>query len=120
MVRSGEIPIVGESFACEIPTQMAGQMARYYGVPWRTSNTLGGAKTFDAQAGYESATTLQAVIFAGANYVWHSAGWNEAGTTPITVVGIPPSSISAPALRPVRVVGSARERRPRAVDQDNG
>ncbi|MEM8632402.1 MAG: trimethylamine methyltransferase family protein [Pseudomonadota bacterium] len=58
---------------------MIGQMARHYQVPWRTSNTLGGAKTFDAQAGYESATTLQAVIFSGANYIWHSAGWNEAG-----------------------------------------
>ena len=58
---------------------MIGQMARHYGVPWRTSNTLGGAKTFDAQAGYESATTLQAVMHAGANYIWHSAGWNEAG-----------------------------------------
>lgn len=58
---------------------MIGQMARFYDVPWRTSNTLGGAKTLDAQAGYESATTLQAVLLAGANYVWHSAGWNEAG-----------------------------------------
>ena len=58
---------------------MIGQMARYYRVPWRTSNMLGGAKTFDAQSGYESATTLQAVIMAGANYIWHSAGWNEAG-----------------------------------------
>ncbi len=58
---------------------MIGQMARYYEVPWRTSNTLGGAKTFDAQAGYESATTLMAVMLSGANYIWHSAGWNEAG-----------------------------------------
>ena len=58
---------------------MIGQMARFYGVPWRTSSNLGGAKTFDAQAGYESATTLSAVIHAGANYIWHSAGWNEAG-----------------------------------------
>jgi trimethylamine--corrinoid protein Co-methyltransferase len=58
---------------------MIGQMARHYGVPWRTSNTLGGAKSFDAQAGYESASTLSAVIHAGANYIWHSAGWNEAG-----------------------------------------
>ena len=58
---------------------MIGQMARYYKVPWRTSNTLGGAKTFDAQAGYESATTLMAVMMSGANYIWHSAGWNEAG-----------------------------------------
>jgi trimethylamine--corrinoid protein Co-methyltransferase len=58
---------------------MIGQMARHYGVPWRTSNTLGGAKTFDAQAGYESATTLMAVMLAGADYIWHSAGWNEGG-----------------------------------------
>ncbi len=58
---------------------MIGQMARHYRVPWRTSNTLGGAKTFDAQAGYESASTMMAVLLAGANYLWHSAGWNEAG-----------------------------------------
>ena len=58
---------------------MIGQMARYYDVPWRTSNLLGGAKTFDAQAGYESAMTMDAVLHAGANYIWHSAGWNEAG-----------------------------------------
>lgn len=58
---------------------MIGQMARFYDVPWRTSNTLGGAKTLDAQSGYESATTLMAVMLSGANYIWHSAGWNEAG-----------------------------------------
>ena len=58
---------------------MIGQMARHYDVPWRTSNTLGGAKTFDAQAGYESATTMMAALMSGANYIWHSAGWNEAG-----------------------------------------
>ncbi|MGJ8594428.1 trimethylamine methyltransferase family protein [Sulfitobacter sp.] len=56
-----------------------GQMARHYGVPWRSSASLGGAKTFDAQAGYESATTLSSVMHAGANYIWHAAGWNEAG-----------------------------------------
>ena len=58
---------------------MIGQMARFYDVPWRTSNTLGGAKVFDAQAGYESATTMMAALMSGANYIWHSAGWNEAG-----------------------------------------
>lgn len=58
---------------------MIGQMARHYGIPWRTSNLLGGAKTFDAQSGYESAMTLNAVLHAGANFIWHSAGWNEAG-----------------------------------------
>ncbi|MEM7252669.1 MAG: trimethylamine methyltransferase family protein [Pseudomonadota bacterium] len=58
---------------------MIGQMARHYKIPWRTSNTLGGAKTLDAQAGYESASTMMAAILSGANYIWHSAGWNEAG-----------------------------------------
>ena len=59
---------------------MIGQMARYYNVPWRTSNTLGGAKTLDAQSGYESATTLMAVLMSGALYLafgrlersWHA------------------------------------------------
>lgn len=58
---------------------MIGQMARHYGLPWRTSAALGGAKTFDAQAGYESATTLMAAVLSGANYIWHAAGWNEGG-----------------------------------------
>lgn len=55
-----------------------GQLARYYRVPWRTSSLLGGSKVFDAQSGYESATTLAATIMGGANYIWHSAGWDEA------------------------------------------
>ena len=58
---------------------MIGQLARFYGVPWRSSGSLGGSKTFDAQAGYESVATLSATLHAGANYIWHSAGWNEAG-----------------------------------------
>jgi trimethylamine--corrinoid protein Co-methyltransferase len=58
---------------------MIGQMARRYNVPWRTSNLLGGSKVLDAQAGYESAMTMNAVLLSGANYLWHSAGWNEGG-----------------------------------------
>ena len=58
---------------------MIGQMARHYGLPWRSSATLGGAKVLDAQSGYESATTLMALQMAGTNYMWHAAGWNEAG-----------------------------------------
>ncbi len=58
---------------------MIGQMARFYNLPWRTSAALGGAKTLDAQAGYESAATLMAVLLAGGHFLWHSAGWNEAG-----------------------------------------
>lgn len=60
---------------------MTGQMARHYGVPWRTSTMTSGAKTFDAQAGYESATTMMSVLMGGANYAWHMAGWMEAAMT---------------------------------------
>jgi len=76
-MRSGA-PMAGTP-EISLMNALIGQLARRYGIPWRTSNTLGGAKTFDAQAGYESATTLMSVLAAGANYIWHSAGWNEAG-----------------------------------------
>jgi trimethylamine--corrinoid protein Co-methyltransferase len=76
-MKSGA-PIAGTP-AISLMNFMIGQMARFYAVPWRTLNALDGAKTPDAQAGYESATTLSAVMHAGANDIWHSAGWNEAG-----------------------------------------
>jgi trimethylamine--corrinoid protein Co-methyltransferase len=60
---------------------MIGQLARRYKVPWRSSGMVNGSKLVDAQAAYESATTMQAVLLAGANYVFHSAGWLEAGLT---------------------------------------
>ncbi len=60
---------------------MTGQMARHYGVPWRSSTMTSGSKVFDAQAGYESATTMMSVLLSGANYCWHMAGWMEAAMT---------------------------------------
>jgi len=71
-------PMAGTPEIC-LMNFLIGQMARHYDVPWRTSNTLGGAKVLDAQAGYESGVNLMAVMMSGANYIWHSAGWNEAG-----------------------------------------
>jgi trimethylamine--corrinoid protein Co-methyltransferase len=58
---------------------MIGQLARRYGVPWRSSGMLTGAKTCDAQAAYESAFNMLPILLAGANFVLHSAGWSEAG-----------------------------------------
>lgn len=58
---------------------LAGQLARRYDLPWRCSGAMCGAKTFDAQAGYESSLALQASVLSGANYIWHSAGWLEGG-----------------------------------------
>lgn len=60
---------------------MIGQLARRYRVPWRSSGHVCGSKLPDAQSAYESTMTMQSVMMAGANYVFHSAGWLEAGLT---------------------------------------
>jgi trimethylamine---corrinoid protein Co-methyltransferase len=56
-----------------------GQLARKYKLPWRTSGFHVGSKINDAQAGYESNMLMHAAILSGANYIWHVAGWLEAG-----------------------------------------
>jgi trimethylamine---corrinoid protein Co-methyltransferase len=58
-----------------------GQLARKYNLPWRTSGFHVGSKLNDAQAGYESNMLMHAAILSGANYIWHVAGWLEAGLT---------------------------------------
>lgn len=58
---------------------MIGQLARKYGVPWRSSGMLTGSKICDAQAAYESAFNILPILLAGANFVMHTAGWSEAG-----------------------------------------
>ncbi len=59
-------------------TQMSGQMARYYGLPWRASNA-NAANCVDAQATWESTASLWACSSANANIVYHAAGWMEGG-----------------------------------------
>jgi trimethylamine---corrinoid protein Co-methyltransferase len=56
-----------------------GQLARRLGVPLRCGGNLCASKTIDAQAAYESASSLWPAFLAGANFVLHSAGWLEAG-----------------------------------------
>ncbi|NKB65023.1 MAG: trimethylamine methyltransferase [Gammaproteobacteria bacterium] len=58
---------------------IAGQLARRYKLPWRTSGAMSGSKVFDAQAGYEASLAFQASMLSGANFIWHSAGWLEGG-----------------------------------------
>jgi trimethylamine---corrinoid protein Co-methyltransferase len=60
---------------------LMGALARRYRLPWRTSGFHVGSKLNDAQAGYESNMLMHAAILSGANYIWHSAGWLEAGLT---------------------------------------
>lgn len=59
-------------------TQMAGQMARHYGIPLRASNACA-ANAPDGQAMWESAFSLWACVSAGVNMVYHAAGWLEGG-----------------------------------------
>jgi trimethylamine--corrinoid protein Co-methyltransferase len=60
-------------------TMLMGQLARKYKLPWRTSGFHVGSKLPDAQAGYEANMLMHAAILSGANYIWHVAGWLEAG-----------------------------------------
>jgi trimethylamine--corrinoid protein Co-methyltransferase len=59
-------------------TQMAGQMARHYGLPLRASNACA-ANVPDAQAMWESTASLWSAVQAGVNLVYHAAGWLEGG-----------------------------------------
>ena len=58
----------------------AGQLARYLGLPWRSSNATA-SNTPDAQSVYESQMSLWGALFGGCNFVLHAAGWLESGLT---------------------------------------
>jgi len=59
-------------------TQMTGQMARYYGLPLRSSNTCV-SNVPDNQATWESSHSLFAAMTSRTNMVYHAAGWLEGG-----------------------------------------
>jgi trimethylamine--corrinoid protein Co-methyltransferase len=56
-----------------------GQIARRFGLPFRTGGGLNASQTTDAQAAYEALMTLLPTFLAGTNFVMHSAGWLEGG-----------------------------------------
>ena len=58
--------------------QATGQMARRYGVPYRSSNT-NASNAVDAQAAYESEMSIWGAVMGHANFVFHGAGWLEGG-----------------------------------------
>jgi len=59
-------------------TQMTGQMARFYKLPLRSSNTCV-SNAPDAQSIWESSNSLNAAMSSGTNLVYHAAGWLEGG-----------------------------------------
>lgn len=54
-------------------------LARRVGVPFRSGGMLTSSKAPDAQAAYESLSTLLPTMQAGVNFVLHAAGWVEGG-----------------------------------------
>ncbi|MEM6310370.1 MAG: trimethylamine methyltransferase family protein [Pseudomonadota bacterium] len=59
-------------------TQMTGQMARYYGLPLRSSGVCT-SNVPDGQAMWETSNSFWAAIQSGTNFVYHAAGWLEGG-----------------------------------------
>lgn len=59
-------------------TQITGQMARYYGLPMRSSGVCA-ANVPDGQAMWETSNSLWASVQSGTNIVYHAAGWLEGG-----------------------------------------
>ena len=58
----------------------SGQMARRYGLPWRSSNTTA-SNVVDAQAAYESEMAVWGAVMGGVNLLYQGAGWLEGGLT---------------------------------------
>ncbi|MEO7664039.1 MAG: trimethylamine methyltransferase family protein [Candidatus Limnocylindrales bacterium] len=57
-----------------------GQLARRYGLPFRSSNVTG-SSTVDAQAAYESEMAVWGAVMGGVNLLYQGAGWLEGGLT---------------------------------------
>jgi trimethylamine--corrinoid protein Co-methyltransferase len=58
----------------------SGQMARRYGLPWRSSNVTA-SNVVDAQAAYESEMAVWGAVMGGVNLLYQGAGWLEGGLT---------------------------------------
>jgi trimethylamine--corrinoid protein Co-methyltransferase len=71
-------PTFGTPEAAQI-TYGAGQLARRLGLPYRSGGGFTGSKLPDAQAGYESANTLNTALLSGVNFMLHACGWLEGG-----------------------------------------
>src|SRR5438270_434190 len=54
-----------------------GQLARHYGLPFRSGGGLTSSPVADAQAGYEAMMSMWPTFLAGTNFVLHAAGWLE-------------------------------------------
>jgi trimethylamine---corrinoid protein Co-methyltransferase len=56
-----------------------GQIARRFGLPFRSGGALTSSQVPDAQAAYEALMTMLPTFLAGTNWVMHTAGWLDGG-----------------------------------------
>jgi trimethylamine--corrinoid protein Co-methyltransferase len=73
-------PVFG-SPESQISLYVSAQLARRYGLPFRSGGMFASSKIPDAQAGYESIMTMLPAVMARVNFVLHAAGWLENGLT---------------------------------------
>ncbi|MEZ7983702.1 MAG: trimethylamine methyltransferase family protein [Paracoccaceae bacterium] len=59
---------------------IAGQLARRYSLPYRTSNA-NASNAVDLQAAYETEMATWGAVMGGGNMIYHAAGWLEGGLT---------------------------------------
>lgn len=88
---------------------VGGQLARRYGLPYRSSNVCA-ANTVDAQSAYESVFSLWGAIQGGAHMLKHGAGWLEGGlccSYEKTLLDIELLQMVAELLRPLDVSEAA-------------
>ncbi|MEM0924288.1 MAG: trimethylamine methyltransferase family protein [Pseudomonadota bacterium] len=81
----------------------AGQLARKLGIPWRSAAGTA-ANSPDVQADLETQLALWGAVLAGANMIFHAAGWLEGGLTcsyEKFVTDIEACQTIAEAMRPV-------------------
>lgn len=78
---------------------MAGQLARFYGLPVRSVGMHTGSKKLDAQAGYEANMNMHASILGGINLITHCGGWMEHGLTCNLAKYVTDSDIAAGWIR---------------------
>ena len=95
----------------------SGQMARRYGLPWRSSNATA-SPVVDAQAAYEAEMAVWGAVMGGVNLLYQGAGWLEGGLTASyekLIIDAEILQMMAEVLQPLEVseasLGSRRDRR---------
>jgi trimethylamine--corrinoid protein Co-methyltransferase len=63
----------------QLSLYISAQMARHYGIPFRSAGMYASSKIADAQSAYESMMAMLPGIMARVNLILHAAGWLENG-----------------------------------------